>query len=63
MEAIQAASKHAGKHHLNQIKNHEQQRIPIDQLTIAYSRATNFGNMFSVRKFQKKRGRNVSSFI
>ena len=53
----------AGKDHINQVKNLEDQRIPIDQLTIAYSRPPNFGNMFSVRKFNKKRGPNVSSFI
>ena len=53
----------AGKDHINQVKNMEDQRIPIDQLTIAYSRPPNFGNMFSVRKFHKKRGPNVSSFI
>ena len=53
----------AGKEHINQIRNHENQRIPIDQLTIAYSRPPNFGNMFSVRKFHKKRGPNVSSFL
>jgi hypothetical protein len=52
-----------GQQRLNQIRNHENQRIPIDQLTIAYSRPPNFGNMFSVRKFHKKRGPNVSSFI
>ena len=52
-----------GEIHINQIKNHEGERIPIDQLTIAYSRPPNFGNMFSVRKFNKKRGPNVSSFL
>jgi hypothetical protein len=52
-----------GHQRLNQIRNHENQRIPIDQLTIAYSRPPNFGNLFSVRKFHKKRGPNVSSFI
>jgi hypothetical protein len=51
------------KPRLNQVYNLQNHRIPIDQLTIAYSRPPNFGNMFSVRKFHKKRGPNVSSFI
>lgn len=53
----------AGQRHLNQFKNLEDQRIPIDQLTIAYSRPPNLGNMFSIRKFHKRRGPKVSSFI
>ena len=52
-----------GKRPLNELVNVEDQRIPIDQLTIAYSRAPNFGNLFSVRKFHMKRGPNVSSLI
>ena len=48
---------------LNHVENDCNERIPIDRLTIAYSRAPNFGNMFSVRKIQKHPGPNVSSFI
>ena len=42
-----------GKEHINQVRNHEDEKIPIDQLTIAYSRHHNLGNLFSVRKFHK----------
>jgi hypothetical protein len=52
-----------GKDALNQLKNHYDYKIPIDQLTIAYHRAPNLGNMFSVRKLHKRWGPNVSSFI
>eukprot|EP00956_Cyclotella_meneghiniana_P010040 scaffold13845_cov42-Cyclotella_meneghiniana.AAC.4 len=48
---------------LNHVENDCKERIPIDRLTIAYSRAPNFGNMFSVRKIRKHPGTNVSSFI
>lgn len=53
----------AGQRPLNQLTNYDNNKIPIDQLTIAYSRPPNFGNMFSTRKFHKRRGPKVSSFI
>ena len=52
-----------GKTAFNQVRNHEDEKIPIDQLTIAYHRAPNLGNMFSVRKLHKRRGPSVSSFL
>jgi hypothetical protein len=53
----------AGQRPLNQLTNYDNNKIPIDQLTIAYSRPPNLGNMFSTRKFHKRRGPKVSSFI
>jgi hypothetical protein len=52
-----------GKEALNQLKNHDDYKIPIDQLTIAYHQAPNLGNMFSVRKLHKRWGPNVSSIL
>ena len=37
--------------------------VPINCMTIAYSRAPNFGNLFSIQKIQKPTGPNVLSFI
>ena len=53
----------ANQRALNCCRNHEGAFIPIDKLTIAYSRAPNLGNMLSVRKFHKRRGAPVSSFL
>jgi hypothetical protein len=53
----------AGQCPLNQLANYNKSKIPIDQLTIAYSRPPNFGNVFSVRKFHKRWGPEVLSFI
>ena len=52
-----------GEPPLNRVTNDKGARIPIDQLTVAYSRAPNLGNVFSVRKFQNIPGPNASSFI
>lgn len=48
---------------LAEVTNHNDARIGICRLTIAYHRAPNLGNLFSVRKFQKLEGPNVSSFL
>jgi hypothetical protein len=53
----------ANERPLNMVTNHRDERIPIDRLTIAYHRAPNFGNLFSVRKIQKTPGPSVSSFL
>jgi hypothetical protein len=46
---------------LNQVTNDCGFKVPVDQLTIAYHRAPNFGNLFSLRKIHKHKGPNVSS--
>lgn len=48
---------------LQAVTNDKGHRVPIDRLTIAYHRAPNLGNSFSVRKFQKLPGLSVSSFL
>jgi hypothetical protein len=45
------------------VTNHRDEHIPIDRLAIAYHRAQNFGNLFSVLKIQKTPGPDVSSFL
>ena len=37
----------------NQIESEENVRVPIDRLTVAYSRAPNIGNLVSYRKIDK----------
>ncbi len=48
---------------LNELVNFRGSKLPVDRLTIAYSRAPNLGNLFSVRKIHKHKGLPVSSFI
>ena len=52
-----------GEAPLSTVPNDQGYPIPIDKLTIAYHRAPNFGNLFSVRKIQKQPGPRVSSFL
>ncbi|KAL7534531.1 hypothetical protein ACHAXR_005939 [Thalassiosira sp. AJA248-18] len=52
-----------GKTPLNLLTNSEGHPIPIDQLTICYSRAPNLGNQLSYRKIGNRKGSKVSSFI
>ena len=51
-----------GKPALNQIELEENVRVPIDRLTVAYSRAPNIGNLLSYRKIDKQKGPKVPSF-
>lgn len=51
-----------GKLPLATLENYQGAPVPIDQLTIAYSRHPNLRNILSVRKLQN-RGREVSSFL
>lgn len=48
---------------LNHLTNSEGYSIPIDQLTIAYSRAPNLGNLLSYRKICNRSGPKVSSYL
>jgi len=48
---------------LNRIENYNGNRIPINQLVIAYSRPPNLNNMFSYRKICKLSGPKVSSYL
>jgi len=52
-----------GKTPLNLLTNLGGHPIPIDQLTICYSRAPNLGNLLSYRKIGSRKGSKVSSFI
>ena len=48
---------------LNQLTNSLGDRIPVDGMLIAYSRAPNIGNLLSNRRIKKRRGPKVSSFL
>ena len=48
---------------LNQLTNFEGDRIQVDGMLIAYSRAPNIGNLLSYRKINKRQGPKVSSFL
>ena len=48
---------------LNQLTNFEGDRIQVDGMLIAYSRAPNIGNLLSYRKINKRLGPKVSSFL
>ena len=48
---------------LNLLKNSKGNRIPIDGMLIAYSRAPNIGNLLSYRKLNKCKGPKVLSFL
>ena len=47
---------------LNEMTNNAGKEIEVDQLTIAYHRAPNLGNLLSCRKIAKRTGSKVSSF-
>lgn len=51
-----------GRFPLATLENYQGAPVPIDQLTIAYSRHPNLRNIMSVRKLHN-RGREVSSFL
>ena len=48
---------------LTSIRNNEGHNIPIERMTVAYSRPHNLGNLLSYRKIDKSTGPPVSSFI
>ena len=48
---------------LTSIPNNEGEPIPIERMTVAYSRPHNLGNLFSYRKLDNSTGPPVSSFI
>ena len=49
--------------HLTTIKNAEGHAIPIERMTVAYSRPHNLGNLLSYRKLDDSTGPPVSSFL
>ena len=49
--------------HLTSITNTDGHNIPIERMTVAYSRPHNLGNLLSYRKIDKSNGPPVSSFI
>jgi hypothetical protein len=44
------------------LKNHENSRVKLNQLTVAYSRPPNLGNLLSYRRLSQRNGPRVSSF-
>jgi hypothetical protein len=52
----------SGELPLNEMTNNAGKEIEVDQLTIAYHRAPNLGNLLSYRKIAKRTGSKVSSF-
>jgi len=52
----------SGELPLNKMTNSAGKEIEVDQLTIAYHRAPNLGNLLSYRKIAKRAGSKVSSF-
>ncbi|KAL7526875.1 hypothetical protein ACHAWF_001948 [Thalassiosira exigua] len=52
-----------GKTPLNRLSCNGGGPLPIDKLTIAYSRAPNLGNKLSYRKIDKRSGPKVSSYL
>ena len=51
------------EHHLSRVKNKDKVPIGIDQLTIAYLRPLNLGNLLSYRNLNRYSGPPVSSFL
>jgi len=52
----------SGELPLNEMTNNAGKEIEVDQLTIAYHRAPNLGNLLSYRKITKRTGSKVSSY-
>ena len=53
----------AGDRPITQLQNRDGYNIPIQQLTVAYSRHPNLGNLLSYRRLETRTGLKVSSFV